>query len=368
MTWHQRFRGTATLGFLALALALLWRYVRPSVIGIGADEPLIPARFQGKYGFVSERGVVALPFEFDLTSLFDADGCCFVERNDEWFWIDRHGRKRSPASHDAPDDAPWVRTKRGSQWGWVDRQGRETLPFRWDEASEFDDHGWACVKSGDQWGWIDRRGRMALPQRWSAAWDFDAHGWAAVQRDGKWGWIDRQGREVLAMAWDLTGHFDDCDWVRVRRGGKWGWINRQGQEVLPFRWDDARDFEDPGRALVWTGDQVGLIDREGRIVIPPQWSFIVNTSQFCVAESNVHSWLEQPWFAALSETLGVAQWAPIQGGLSVVYDRQMREVWRSDFHAQRPALLPAAAFAAALSLLCGWRWRVARRNASRASL
>ena len=166
MTWHQRFRGTATLGFLALALALLWRYVRPSVIGIGADEPLIPARFQGKYGFVSERGVVALPFEFDLTSLFDADGCCFVERNDEWFWIDRHGRKRSPASHDAPDDAPWVRTKRGSQWGWVDRQGRETLPFRWDEASEFDDHGWACVKSGDQWGWIDRRGQFVIKPQW----------------------------------------------------------------------------------------------------------------------------------------------------------------------------------------------------------
>ncbi len=447
MNWRRRCWATLALLFAAFAGLLLWQHVRPWIIGVGPDEPLAPVRLDGKFGYVSERGVEAIPFVWDHAEEFGRFGLARVARDGQYGWIDRKNRVViEPQFEWALDFCEWGEApvrRRGPDWTWIDRQGREVRRGPWHDWSGIDDHGWARVRSYGKTGWIDPQGRTALPIAWEHAWDFDAYGWAPARREGFWGWIDRAGKEVLPSRWQDARQFDGLGWARVKSDGLWGWIDRAGKAALPARWQEADDFDADGWSRVkregrWgcidrTGkealavrwdalepfddfgwalanDQAGwrwidragkdmlgfsavvesegprprfdddgrvavaaeewsryrLIDRRGEAALPGEWSSLHRQSGLWVAEARPHPLAELPAVVAVGRLLPTKHAAWFLDRLTVVHNRALQPVWRSDLHALRPILWPGAAVFGTFALLCSWRWRVAKRKAASA--
>ena len=68
------------------------------------SEGYIPARKDGKWGFITIEDKVAIPFEYDYANEFK-DGVARVQVGDEWFYIDKDGNRVDYEEDD--DDLPF---------------------------------------------------------------------------------------------------------------------------------------------------------------------------------------------------------------------------------------------------------------------
>jgi hypothetical protein len=370
VVWRRWLWGSAAAACLALALALVWQHVRPFVLGVRPDEPLTPVHYQAGMGYVSPRGVVAIPFDFQAAEEFDAHGWALTQRDGLWTWIDRYGHAVMPRRFERqPDDFDthgWACVEQGGKFGWIDRQNRDVMPFRLDFAYSFGADNLAAVCLGDRWGWIDRTGKEASLGRWEGARPFNKSGLAAVQSNWKWGFIDRQGRVVMPCRWTGVGDFyaGDRTYAFAPREQDWHWIDRRGQRVDPPT-ADAPYFNSHGHEMFderGPGGTTGLRDRAGKEVLAPVWEGIETRKHGYEAITGHHPLMFSPPILWLRKWLPLEKWAPFNGGLVILYDFDLRVIWRSDLHALRSLLLPVAAFFGLLAALCVWRWHAARRR------
>ncbi len=347
-------------------------------------------------GWVDRQGRNPLPqFRFDPDGEwphaedFDRRGWALIQKGyGEYWWIDREGREPLPRRYVGAnpfDDHGWACVElKDREWGWIDRTGKEVLPTRWKGAESFAADGWARVRFDDwKWGWIDRHGQEVMPRRWDYVHDFDAGGMAAVcigsGREGRMGWIDRQGREALPCRWEKVGMFDAQGWAWVEDVAdpevkddfqRPYWIDRQGRTALSTVPADlgasgVQDFDANGYAFYYGPRAVmGLLDRQGHAVVPADWGVMKRTRHGYVASDLRHPAEFDAWFRFLKRYAPVDDLPPFRNGLEVVFDQRLNVVWRSDLHALRPMLLPSATLLGLLAALCGWRWRVAKRNSA----
>ena len=284
MISRRRVWGAFTLAFLALAV-FSWRTYR----AYNAAEPtpgekLIPARVQGKYGFINAAGAMVIPPRWDKAKV-DAGG--------ELLWVVRDGLH-----------------------GWLDGRGVEVIPCKWEESLGFEDRSFAPVMLEEQWGALDRKGVVVapmetrseqprhtptrewatrarigsdrdrlkfmrvngdgldeLPKECDRIREFDSEGMAIIESDQGYGWIDRQGRVRVKPVFDDVRPFDAKGMARVRNGVlRWGWIDRRGERKLECRWTESLDFGPNDLAFVKNETGARWIDREGKEVLAGEWT------------------------------------------------------------------------------------------------
>ncbi|MDD6889733.1 MAG: WG repeat-containing protein [Bacteroidales bacterium] len=156
-------------------------------------EGMASVRYNGKYGFLNDKGDEVIPFKYDCAGHFN-EGLAAV--------------------------------KSDGKWGFIDKADNIVIPFRYDDARSFNE-GVAAVKFNGKWGFIDKNDNVIIPFKYDDAGRFN-EGWANVESDEKWGFIDKADNVVISFRYDYADEFDKKGLAAARLKGKLGDIDRQG--------------------------------------------------------------------------------------------------------------------------------------------
>lgn len=292
----------------------------------------------GTMGYIDDSGRTIHPPQWKHASPFQEDGKAYVSNDDEYWRIDRQGRKTPyapiQASRIHPDLLPGPPDSRGmclipapGASRWVMADGTEAFPGKWDEAMPFPNDDPAAVKKDGKWGFINRKGESVIPHDWDQTTGFDGQGRACVAMNHKWGVIDPTGKLTVPLDFHHLAGFDAKGMCAASTASGSGFIDARGKIVIPFRHAHAESFDDFDMARVTMktasdGLRVGWMDRTGELVIP------------CLYDGNPPAWA--PNFAG-RELLPVI--GPRGGGL---IDRKGKEIALSNGRSLHRATDPIA--------------------------
>ena len=208
----------------------------------GFREGLLPAKIEGKYGFVDREGQVIIQPRYDLAFGF---------------------RERIAS------------VTRDRKWGYIDREGRIIVEPTFEIVDPFVS-GVAVVFDGEACWFIKRDGTLAFDSEFCFAGSFSG-GLARVkgfERDALYGYIDRSGNYAISPRYERAADFSDGlaavtygeEGLRGNTRKVMGYIDPGGS--LAIRVEDARKLYDfrNGLALVRTDTWMGYINKMGECV------------------------------------------------------------------------------------------------------
>lgn len=100
----------------------------------------IKAKKDNKYGFISQKGEVLIPFVYDGSRPF-YNGTAAVKKGEHWGIIDEQGQQIIPFLYDyafAFHDG-LAQVKKGQYYGYINREGDEVIPFIYTSSDNFKD-------------------------------------------------------------------------------------------------------------------------------------------------------------------------------------------------------------------------------------
>jgi hypothetical protein len=201
-SWQVWVRRAALLCLLALA-------VRTTA----AQAKLVAFEENGKWGYRTSSGRVAIKPQFELAHDFLPDGIAAV--------VDDHG------------------------WAYINEKAKILIrPFVFDNGPDYFKEGLARFVLDGKFGFFDQKGHVAIRPQFDFAFPFQK-GLSAVCMDCK---TDTHGEHAVVT------------------GGRWGYINHQGALVIPLQFDDALPFE-KGVAKVKLHGEWIVMDTSGHSVI-----------------------------------------------------------------------------------------------------
>ncbi|NNE69934.1 MAG: WG repeat-containing protein [Rhodothermales bacterium] len=263
------------------------------------DEPLGPAKVEGRWGFVGQDGAWVIEPKYLEADRFagtcsdtagDANDAACVARvrtSDGWILIDQAGRQVTATAY--PDltpvgdglagyqgpvsDTPF---KRPGLWGVLSVDGRELSDPVLDGAAQPSEglvpaqryRKFIFLRLERRWGFVDASGDWVIEPRFTSVRAF-SDGLALVS-DGKQArYINAAGDSLLTVDYPAAHPFSN-GLARVAEGPTVGFIDRSGDPVIPLRFEAASDFAE-GRAAVRLGGEWGYIDTAGNWVIEPRF-------------------------------------------------------------------------------------------------
>jgi hypothetical protein len=279
------------------------------------DVRLYPVELDGQWGYVDERGRMAIAPQFASARAFSG-GLAPVRTRTNWRWgyIDRTGtlvgsdRYQETRTHTSGLGA----VRLDNRWGFVDADGRLAIDPRFHGIDAFSD-GYAWVRlGGNDYAYVRADGRTVEPPeelgRLRDHEHTDVHdGLALVQTDDgfrflrlgesdgstlfdqtfadarpfhdgvapvlvsdRWGLVDESGAFVVSPRWVEMGAFGDGLAPVRTDGNQWGFVDPSGRVAIAPAWDEVRPFRE-GRAAVRAGNRWGFVDRDGREVVAPRF-------------------------------------------------------------------------------------------------
>lgn len=172
-------------------------------------------------------------------------------------------------------------------FGFVDLHGKVKIPFKFRNASDFNE-GLAAVSYWGKYGYINAKGKFVIKPQYCFAREF-SNGRAWVK--SKWGeenlCIDKDGGVIFSIRCQKVEEFSE-DMAAVLVNGKYGYINNKGQIVIQPKFDEALGFSN-GLACVEMSGKWGFIDNSGKFVISPRFlkanNYFVGEKIFCYSET-----------------------------------------------------------------------------------
>lgn len=210
---------------------------------------------EGRYGFINNKGQIAIPAKFEFTYAFSENGLCMAS-------------KTVNAESGTPQ----------KKWGYIDRKGEFVISPMFDMEISFEKNGYARVEVGNKWGVINEKGDFVVQPKFDAAniWpDANSNKLAAVKINGKWQWINSRGDITYLGDFDWIEPFDINGLAKVHKSDwlgspKIGLMNIKGELIFTPQFDAVNSFVN-GIAVVQVGSKFGYIDTFGRVVIKPQF-------------------------------------------------------------------------------------------------
>lgn len=186
-----------------------------------ANQNIIPARKEGKYGYLNENFQPVTEFVYDdLTPVLNGMGA--AKKNGKWAIIGENFENLTEFEFDevVRDD-----------WGFCSRNG---VVF---------------VKSGEDYQLINKKG-VQVGDKYKEVKAFVSEQPAAVKKSGKWMFITVDGKELELSSYEDAKSFSSIGYAPVRKNGKWGYIKSNGDFVIEPAFDSAKSFNSLGVAPV----------------------------------------------------------------------------------------------------------------------
>ena len=237
----------------------------------------------GKFGFVNEKGEMAIGFEFDQAGPFAANGLARVRVGSKWGFINAQGTMVIAPQFEFVGDfglnglAVFRRKSMFDKFGYIDHNGEVAIKPIFNFANKFNDDGLAIVEIGGKKVYINSNGEVAIKIKMTEIRDFAPNGLAAVQpnkastfRRPAWGFINRRGEVVIEAKYTVVGDFAANGFAMVVTGVNEPcvFINASGETVLKSEFGCAGGFNSHGLAWFSRGVLFGLMNEEGGIVMP----------------------------------------------------------------------------------------------------
>jgi hypothetical protein len=271
----------------------------------------------GKFGYVDQRGVLSIPFQFDLATPFGDDGfaatymgapfegpyrAAIINRKGERVFSGGHaiqpiGRGRFAVSEKDGvrfvsffepfavalkcTDLRWGPSEGmlavgvDGKWGFIDDKGDVAIPPKFNGVRPFAE-GLAPASTGDGWGYIDHAGNWVIRPQFEQAYGFN-DGRAGVSHEGRGWYIDRTGKRVSEGDYkDVQNFSEGLGCFLDAKSNLWGYVDTSGKVVIPATLQSARPFSE---GLAFARDrhsQGGFIDHTGKFVIKPSKNPLVS--------------------------------------------------------------------------------------------
>ncbi len=237
---------------------------------------LYPIPDGDKWGFVDEKGTLAIPAIFDNVGDF-SEGYVKALAGEKWGYVSAGGMMLIQPAYEKAGDfhEGLAAVLLDGKWGFVDRRGTVAIAAIFDEAGDFSE-GLAAIRSGEKWGYVDAGGKVVVSPQFLAAGRFNEER-AAVATAGGWGFVDPSGELVVADTYDFTGPFSE-GLARMKVCSpdstefcKWGFVDVAGKEAIGPGFDWAYDFSE-GLALVMADGRWGYVGKKGHFEIQPSFA------------------------------------------------------------------------------------------------
>lgn len=267
----------------------------------------------GKYGFINEKGQIAIDPQFDKASFCFSDGVCFaaldemkglinrdgefvVELNNvSWVYyfhegcavfvdtlglqgvLDTTGNIIVPSLY---KDVTWdslgyiIEDTLGNM-GLLDKQGKPILPCRFDAVNPSSE-GLFVVATSNHCGYVDAHGEWVIDSIYDDARGFN-DGIARVKKDGKWFFIDHSGQVAKRLSEYnniLTGFHDHHAFIE-ESGDIW-LINTNGKRISKIDADSVFSFHESLATFKKDG-KFGKIDTTGKVIVQPNYDGLYAT-------------------------------------------------------------------------------------------
>lgn len=139
-----------------------------NIIGIVNKEKLIPAKKNGKYGFIDINNQIKIPFVYDRVSEFK-DGLASVELNHKTAMINTDNRIIIP--FDSYDDfffkfrnnVSVFSTNRNTKYGLINNKGKIITQTEYDEIISINDSEYYFAKKNGKAGILNYDGKIIIP-------------------------------------------------------------------------------------------------------------------------------------------------------------------------------------------------------------
>lgn len=204
-----------------------------------SSRMLLRVKIGDKYGFINEKGEIAIEPQFDNAYFYFSDDVCFASVDGRKGLINKEGVFIS----ELPDSVAWL---------YSFNKGKSAVRFN---------NGTENI--------VDKNGALLLDQQYKKIIiddDEDDNLFFWVQKfDGKWSIADENGGFIGEFC-DSVSSFNQglCP---VKYNEKWGYMNTEGELVIDTIYDVAKVFSSDGLARVIKDNEELFINTKGETVI-----------------------------------------------------------------------------------------------------
>lgn len=224
---------------------------------IAVNDEVLRASRAGKWGLISRKNKIILPFDYDLVGEFQ-NGLALVVKNGKFGYTDTDGHLRIPVIYRYSENMITTSAFRKG-YAHIRLKGKSLLldtlghPF---VLPGFDDYGIpsegkVAVKKSGKWGYTDLTGKLLIPCRFDAAFPFE-FGFAKIRLLRKSGIIDSTGARVIATVYDDV-HFDKGVFIVISEG-RTGLLESSGGLIFPCEYEGYEWLSDR-LIMLFAGDE-----------------------------------------------------------------------------------------------------------------
>ncbi|SFW73770.1 WG repeat-containing protein [Chitinophaga sancti] len=257
--------------------------------GCNAKGDYILAQKNGKWGVVSFKNEVLIPFEYDHEHM--------NMRSDEWvesFYKDDQklsiNLKTKKVEVDTcqclpGDEQSGLDTEMGSftgqrengKWGLVNKDGKLILDHVYDDITYHANSALIGIVRNEKYGMADTTGKIVIPMVFDY-WVEPLCGGALFtsEKNGKELIYDKTGKQILVQ----YSHFqemameDGTKMLAIIQGKLYGFYNPATGKIVIPQYTSLSYYGDPNYLNIGVGDKYGYIDKEGNTVVPPIYDYV----------------------------------------------------------------------------------------------
>lgn len=233
----------------------------------------------GVWGYINSFGQQLVAYKYKDASAFTNSGYASVrDTSDSLYFIDSSGYKVIVPNTEYVDigllaSGVIAVKKQNGKYEYVDKQFVTKLG-EYDYASTMNGNI-AAVKEGNQWSVINNEGKKTTENQYGDI-KLDEKNVAYMnerlfvqQENKKYIMINSDGKQIGNTEYEDAKVFGDL-YAAVKVGGKWGFADKEGNMVIEAMYEDARSFTS-GMAAVKLNGKWGFIDKAGDMQIKNEY-------------------------------------------------------------------------------------------------
>jgi len=258
--------------------------------GCNTKGDYIFAQKDGKWGVVSFKNEVLVPFEYDHEhmNMRSDEWIESLYKNDQKMSINLKTKKvEVDTCQCLPEEelssldtelGPYTGQQRNGKWGLVNKAGKLLLDYVYDDINYYDDStAFIGIMRNEKYGLADTTGKVIVPMAFGY-WFEPRCGGALFEseKNGKDVIYDKTGKQILAQysQFHEMSMEDGTKMLAIIQGKLYGFYNPATGKIVPPKYTSLSYYGDAHYLNVGIGDKYGYIDKEGNTVIPPIYDYI----------------------------------------------------------------------------------------------
>lgn len=207
---------------------------------------LAAVKMCGKWGFINEKGQVAIPFKFSTINDFQYNYTFLkCSKTDKYAIINKKGAQICEYEYDEIhiQGNELFFARKGNLYCLINKKGERVSEFKYSGIGCMNsEDGLIPVLSNNKWGFVDLKGNEVIQCKYFDVGNFN-EGLAPACLEKKWGYINKEGDFVIKPTYEFAHDFRH-QVASVKEDGKCGYINKKGSTQIYPKYDFAWPFSE----------------------------------------------------------------------------------------------------------------------------